>query len=288
MATLQPVVQEQSPCFPQIEAKKHEAEKLRTEVEELRLRSQSLRLQLQALGADASVVPQKIRSGSGTVDSKHELRSLFEWLVEAANLEQQVIFECGNGDGEVHVGGRRVLLHRMATWRLRDGLKLSVPLELQAEISGLLLQARKRGRVDEELVESFCNTWELLGAEVVSSASSPEPAIFLVHKQTAQAVVVAKWPAVEFRALPSFDPESHFRRRLNGIVVAGDRVEVEYEGHWFSGTLQSLEGEVANVKCDVDSPGVITVAPLASVRLARKRQEDKVAKNVRRRSRSIG
>eukprot|EP00434_Breviolum_minutum_P011873 symbB.v1.2.010475.t1/scaffold679.1/size173156/11 len=67
------------------------------------------------------------------MDMQHyELRSLFEWLVETVNLEQQVVFECGNGEGEVQVGGRRVLLHRMATWQLSGSLKLSVPLELQA------------------------------------------------------------------------------------------------------------------------------------------------------------
>lgn len=267
--------------------KRYEADKLRAEIEELRLRSQELRVQLRALGADPSVVPQKIKAGGGSLDLRHELRSLFEWLVKTVNLEHQVVFECGNGEGEVQVGGRRVLLHRMASWQLSDGLKLSVPYELQAEISGLL-QARERGDrgIDEE-VEKLYSTWDLLGAEVVSPTCSPEPAIFLVQRQTAQAVVVAKWPAVEFQPVPSFNPESHFRR-LNGLPISGDRVEVEYEGHWFTGTLQSVEGEIANVKCDVDSPGVITVAPLTSVRHAWTRPEVNVARTARRRSKSIG
>jgi len=279
-----------------IKAKQLEVEKLKAEVEEVRLHSQQLRLQLQAVGVDASLVPQRIQAGSGTMDMQHyELRSLFEWLVETVNLEQQVVFECGNGEGEVQVGGRRVLLHRMATWQLSGSLKLSVPLELQAEISGVLLQARRRGRVDEEL-ENLYSTWELLGAEVVSatSVSAPEPAIFLIHRQTGQALIVAKWPAVEFRQSAAFDPRRHFRKRMSGTTHSpdtpscGDRVEVEYEGSWFTGTLQSVEaGDVANVKCDVDPPGVVTVAPLSSVRRARKYREGKV-RHARRRARSIG
>jgi len=295
MAVAMPRVRENDTPGPDQRAKQLEVEKLKAEVEEVRLQSQQLRLQLQALGADASLVPQKIKAGTGTgLDSHYELRSLFQWLVETVNLEQQVVFECGNGEGEVQVGGRHVLLHRMATWQLSGSLKLSVPLELQAEISGLLLQARKRGRIDEE-VENLYSTWELLSAEVVSATSTvsaPEPAIFLVHRQTGQAVVVAKWPTVEFRRPDSFDPGRHFQRRVaattsGDVPTCGDRVEVEYEGNWFTGTLQSVEGDVANVKCDVDPPGVVTVAPLTSVRPARKRKEEKVGQ-ARRRARSIG
>eukprot|EP00438_Fugacium_kawagutii_P000126 Skav218740 [mRNA] locus=scaffold1346:923797:932486:+ [translate_table: standard] len=278
----------------QIKIKQLEVEQLKAEVEEVRLQSQQLRLQLQALGADASLVPSRIKAGSGTLEH-FELRSLFQWLVESVNLEHQVVFECGNGEGEVQVGGRHVLLHRMASWQLSGSLKLSVPLELQAEISGLLLQARNRGRIDEE-VEKFSRTWELLSAEVVSATSAGgEPAIFLVHRTTGQAVVVAKWPAVEFRQ-DSFDPGRHFGRRPmpplgRSVETRGrnqERVEVEYEGNWFTGTLQSVEGDVANVKCDVDPAGVVTVAPLTSVRPVRKRQENKAGQQARRRARSVG
>eukprot|EP00931_Biecheleriopsis_adriatica_P054046 TRINITY_DN31771_c0_g1_i1.p1 TRINITY_DN31771_c0_g1~~TRINITY_DN31771_c0_g1_i1.p1 ORF type:complete len:333 (-),score=75.47 TRINITY_DN31771_c0_g1_i1:167-1165(-) len=289
-------------------AKQSEAASLKAEVQRFRLEAQQLRLRLQAAGAESSLVPGQVQAGSGNAESQqHELRSLFQWLVESVDLSHQVVFECGSGEGEVQVGGRRVLLQRMATWQLSShaGLKLSVPLELQAELAGLLHDARKRGRLAEAQVQTLANSWELVGAEVVAaSMGAPEPAIFLVHRQTAQAVVVAQWPSVEFvkrTATPIFDPDSHFSRltaqkNAGGLTFAaplmpkdtqrtpkeqaqwaapavtlskGDLVEVEYEGTWFTGVLEGVEGDMANVKCDVDGPGVITVAPLKNVRPAR-------------------
>jgi hypothetical protein len=47
----------------------------------------------------------------------------------------------------------------------------------------------------------------------------------------------------------------------------GDKVEVKYQGAWFRGVLCALNGEVAHVNCDADEGGVITVAPIDSVRL---------------------
>eukprot|EP00440_Ansanella_granifera_P005182 gb/GFBE01005621.1/.p1 GENE.gb/GFBE01005621.1/~~gb/GFBE01005621.1/.p1 ORF type:complete len:364 (+),score=63.74 gb/GFBE01005621.1/:1-1092(+) len=305
-------------------AKQLEASRLKAQVQQVRFEAQQIRLRLQAAGVnDPTLVPSKINAGSGSSEpQRYELRSLFQWLVETVDLSHQVIFECGSGEGEVQVGGRRVLLQRMATWKLSmqsdSNLKLSVPLDLQAEIAEMLTGARRRGRLDESQLQNLASSWELVGAEVMAaSVGTPEPAIFLVHKQTAQAVVIAQWPSVEFvRAVaspPSFDPASHFQRlamqpqqahvvrptqpvpppspvpdaprpplatatqalpkvgaAVPGWPVAtGDRVEVEFEGQWFAGVLQWVDGDVANVKCDVDSPGIITVAPLNNVRPAR-------------------
>ncbi|CAE8582066.1 unnamed protein product, partial [Polarella glacialis] len=155
---------------------------------------------------DPSFVPGHVEAGSGTTEPQHyELRTLFQWLVDNVDLTRQVIFECGHGEGQVVVGGRRVLLQRMATWQLADGgLKLSVPLELQAEISGLLSTSRQRGRLEEAQVQRLAKAWELVGAEVVSATvGTPEPAIFLVHRESAQAVVVAQWPSIEFARCPT-------------------------------------------------------------------------------------
>mmetsp|Transcript_52796 Transcript_52796/g.98884 ORF Transcript_52796/g.98884 Transcript_52796/m.98884 type:complete len:305 (-) Transcript_52796:121-1035(-) len=290
-----------------IKSKQLEAETLKAKVQEVRFQAQQLRLQLQAMGAQDDFVPGKVQAGSGT-EEPSELRSLLEWLVGTVDLQRQVIFECGSGEGEVQVGGRRVTLHRMVTWQMGDSpLKLSVPLELQAEIAGMLTDARQRGRMEEAVLQRLSQTWELMGAEVVSaSMGMPEPAIFLVHKGTAQAVVVAKWPAVEFAPVRAFDPANHFLPRdtsqietrqtleeppLPTNITTGDRVEVEYEGHWFTGTLQSVEGDIVNVVCDVDSPGVITVAPVTAVRPARhsKRLLEDADKKLRHiRARSIG
>mmetsp|Transcript_34871 Transcript_34871/g.76081 ORF Transcript_34871/g.76081 Transcript_34871/m.76081 type:complete len:428 (-) Transcript_34871:152-1435(-) len=56
-------------------------------------------------------------------------------------------------------------------------------------------------------------------------------------------------------------------------IVLGDHVEVEFEGEWFSGVLQGVEGDIAHVKCDVDEPMVITLAPLSNIRPAPRHQQ---------------
>eukprot|EP00419_Tripos_fusus_P027201 CAMPEP_0172720468 /NCGR_PEP_ID=MMETSP1074-20121228/76973_1 /TAXON_ID=2916 /ORGANISM="Ceratium fusus, Strain PA161109" /LENGTH=332 /DNA_ID=CAMNT_0013545991 /DNA_START=117 /DNA_END=1119 /DNA_ORIENTATION=+ len=284
--------------------KRAEVELLRTHIQKAELDVQHLRLRLQAAGVEhPSLVPHKLQAGSGAAEAHNfELHSLLQWLVSTVDLSQQVLFECGNNEGEVMVGGRRVVLHRMAAWQLSDGsttgLRMSVPLDLQAEISGMLLAARRRGgQVDDPQVQRLAQSWELVGAEVVSAAmGQPEPAIFLVHRESAQAIVIAQWPMVEpspsivgaGKEAPRFDAITHFARLASSgpvgtsmtndndgasvvpamdrpHVSTGDRVEVEYEGQWFSGVIQWVDGDIANVKCDVDSPGVITVAPLTSV-----------------------
>mmetsp|Transcript_62800 Transcript_62800/g.141857 ORF Transcript_62800/g.141857 Transcript_62800/m.141857 type:complete len:322 (-) Transcript_62800:221-1186(-) len=285
---------------------------LRAHIQQARLDTQQLLLRLKALGvADPSLVPGRVQAGSGAVEPQHvDLQSLLQWLADSVDLSQQVVFECGGSEGEVTVSGRRVQLSRMAAWQLSSGstagLRLSVPLELQAEIAGMLSSAQRRGRVDEAQVQRLASLWEVVGAEVVSATmGQPEPAIFLVHRESTQAVVVAQWPAVEFaRAAPAdpFDPERHFARLAEAEcdaeagavaprpqVSTGDRVEVEYEGQWFAGVIEWVDGDIANVKCDVDSPGVITVAPLTNVRPARAAQHAAPKKMQRHmRARSVG
>lgn len=334
-----------------LEEKAKEAEKLRAEIQRHTLEAFQVRLQLQAAGVASAATnsgigsdllcPALLRSGAGAGSGivpgvlpggaasvglqQFELRSLMRWLVDNVDLNRQVVFECGNGDGDVLVGGRRVRMHRMASWPMAvpgtagsgpDMLKLSVPFEMQGEIASLLAGVRGRGNFSEVELQRFSEAWEVVGAEVVSAAAAcPEPAIFLVHRETAQTIIVAQWPAVHFHwaaaaahpmAGSFFDPARHFCApshrsaadaagactadtgvadagatmaagptasiTANDVtrpaVCIGDRVEVEFEGEWFSGVLQAVDGDLASVKCDVDEPAVITVAPLASVRPA--------------------
>lgn len=289
-------------------AKQNEAAALRAGIQRAELEVQQLRLRLQAQTPGASglsLVPAKFQAGTGSLEPPQhfELRAFLQWLTEAVDLSRQVIFECGAGEGEVEVSGRRVLLRRMAAWTLGgaswDGLKLSVPLDLQPEIAAMLVAAQARGRVEEAMLQRISENWEMVGAEVVSSGTTPpEPAIFLVHRETSQAITVTQWPHVnlpvgEPPCVSSFDPAQHFTRspaktpvqvaqkpeaspkdaattvginQRKPSISMGDRVEVEYEGHWFSGVLERVDGDLANVKCDVDSPGVVTVAPFTSIR----------------------
>jgi len=230
-------------------AKQEEAERLRGRLQHSKLQVQQLRMCLTALGVDSSVVPHLMESGGSCGSAaapehaqRRELRALVQWIAECVDLTQQVVFECGSREGKVAVGGRRVLLQRMVAWRmaLSEGgpvvaatttsgdparaLKLSVPMVLQAEIVSIILRARHKGGIGEEALQQFAEAWEMVGAEVVSAAAGrPEPAIFLVHRVTGQAMVVARWPAVEFSCRQStpnrssssrlaFDPDAHFSR----------------------------------------------------------------------------
>lgn len=304
-------VQNVSSLEQQLFASRHEALLIRQQIQLRQLESQQLRLRLKAAGIfQASFVPALLQAGAGSPleAARFEMQQLLQWLVDTVDLSQQLIFECGQNEGEVLVGGRHVLLARMAMWPLAvTNLKLSVPCELQADIAQLFIESRARGKLDPAAVSAFSEAWDILGAEV-HSAAGRDPAIFLVHRTTNQAVVVAQWPSVEMHGRPTkppaFDPEKHFGRLFAEAEVSekhcekkfaphsetdprlsrGDRVEVEYQGRWFAGVLQWVDGDVANVKCDVDSPGVMTVAPLTNVRLAGGKAMAKFPRHFRARS----
>jgi len=298
-------------------AKQEEAKRLRGRLQHSKLQVQQLNMCLTALGVDSSVVPHSMESGGSCgsastpeLAQRRELQALLQWIAECVDLTQQVVFECGSREGKVAVGGRRVLLQRMVAWRLAlsegglaaaaaedqaRSLKLSVPMSLQAEIVSMVHLARHKGGIGEVALQQLAEVWEMVGAEVVSATvGRPEPAIFLVHRVTGQAMIVAQWPAVEFSCRPSapnrssprqaFDPNVHFSRlacaaatsslavesaeghAARSMVATGDRVEVEYEGRWFEGVLCWATHDSAHVQCDADAPGVITVAPLSNVR----------------------
>lgn len=325
------------------ERRREEAAALRAEIARARLEARQLRLRLQALGVtDPSLIPGQVRAGSGCGGSQcAELQSLLGWLADGVDITRQVSFECGSG--AVAVGGRQVLLQRMVSWPLlgsglgaleEGGLKLSVPVDLQAEILKLIEDARGPGGLRETSVRRLADAWEVVGAEVMSAVTGrPEPAVFLVRRETSHAIVVAKWPTVDIPPCEpaAFDPELHFAclaaepapsggaappapvaspAHAAGMpadagaqprpgspeafppkVASGDRVEVEYGGRWLPGVLQLVSGGVASVKCDVDSPGVITVAPLTSVRPAQTPAPEASPKAVTRRrvrARSVG
>jgi len=225
-----------------LEAKQREAEELKAKIQQRRLLTQSLKVQLQSAGvAETGFVPGHISSGAGGggagAAAHPELRSLLEWLADCVDLARQVNFECGAGGAGVAVGGRRVLLQRMAAMPLGPGnaskLQLSVPLEMLGEVTAMLQAVRGRGgRAGEAELARVAQRWEIVAAEMVSAATGQqEPAIFLVHRGAedgaecgvgsvgesplARAIVVAQWPSVDFAqaaALSAFSPERHFQR----------------------------------------------------------------------------
>mmetsp|Transcript_31112 Transcript_31112/g.90760 ORF Transcript_31112/g.90760 Transcript_31112/m.90760 type:complete len:490 (+) Transcript_31112:140-1609(+) len=124
---------------------------------------------------------------------------------------------------------------------------------------------------------------------------SPEPSVLLAHRGCTQGILVANWPTKE--ALETFTATSSGAGRAGAVAqpnaprasatsmvvkeavaadlasggsvtwTVGSRVEVEYEGRWYSGTFHGIDGEgKATIRCDTDPDGVLTVAPLCRIR----------------------
>lgn len=314
------------------ETKCLEADALTEQTEKARLEVQSLQQMLKAHGVkDSSLIPAEVRTGELPWDAIKEMKELLIWLAKRVDITHGVVFNVG---AEVKAGSRRIFLGRMVNWNLSDagGQKLSVPHELRTEIAQLLTQARSTEGV-EAASDELSKKWDMVSAKISTAGSSSIPAIFLIHNETRQSVVVAAWPPLSGDKEPKkpknrrvFDPARHFGRpvceeyrgapprpsrpeeaanttldtseraapstlerssgsaSVVGLTVAeGDRVEVRYGGQWFTGILQFVDaGNRANVQCDVDIPGLLTIAPLTDVRLTQL-----VASPVQRRERQL-
>jgi len=254
-----------------------------------------------------TLIPRVWRSGKSPGDSKNvEFKELIRWLAEKVDLSQEVVFIVGSEImvGKYRVGLGRMASWRLTG----VGMKLSVPYELRADIMRVLATTRRCGHVNDMEVQEFTDRWTMVAAEALATSKSgvPVPAFFLVHKDTARTLIVADWPAVEAeppKKRPLVNPTKYFSQPLTGEtphsivwpmaptatpsgarrgacsstaeapsapvqVSEGDRVEVQYDGRWLLGVVQRVEGNVVNVQCDDDRPGLLTIVPLLSVRLA--------------------
>jgi len=201
-----------------------------------------------------------------------ELRSFLVWLAQHAALEHEEVLDVGF---EMPICGRKVQLLRVVQWPLPSafggGLLLSVPVEHRESVARLLASVRAcNGGLAPETLQSFAAKWDLVAGElVVAQHDQAEPSVLLAHKGCAQGILVARWPtrrALEAQASPAVPPVTP---KSWDAPRVGDRVEVEYEGRWYAGTLQTVNGAgKATVKCDADAPGVLTVTALCHVRRA--------------------
>jgi len=284
-----------------------DVEAITSQIHRAKLDVQQLRLRLLASGiSDASLIPADLRSGPRAPDQvTSEFGTLIQWLAETVDFEGHAVFDVG---GDVQVGERNATMGRMVQWRLpnTNGQKLSVPVDWQKEIEALLKATRRQGAVDFSQLGQLAKRLEIVGAEIMSERSA-EPAIFLIHRESSQAMVVGCWPAEDFPWHSTFDPRWHFQQgsdlltasvgaaqastalqeavtlsnhqadakvvspppfnsTLRFSVLGGDRVEVDYNGEWFVGTLQHIEGGMATIQCDVDDPDIYTIAPVVNVR----------------------
>merc|ERR1712224_835955 len=189
-----------------------EAASLASEIEKSRFDVQQLQFRMHAFGIqDSSLIPKNLRCGGRQLEdpATTTMKSMITWLADTCDPTRTFMFDVGS---EVDMGGRPVFLGRMVAWHLSGGQKLSVPEELQEEVGALLASAR-RGVFDQGQLQQFVATWEMVGADVAAEGPT-RPAIFLVHREMAQAIVVAAWPTFQAEPVAKFDPDEYFRAFL--------------------------------------------------------------------------
>lgn len=306
-----------NPDFEQVKAsyleRCKEAASLASEIERSKFDVQQLQFRLHAFGIqDSSLIPKNLQCGGRPLEdpATTTMKSMIKWLADSYDPARTFMFDVGS---EVDMGGRQVFLGRMTSWHLSGGQKLSVPEELKGEVGAFLASAR-RGIFDQGQLQQFAAVWEMVGADVAAEGST-RPAIFLVHREMAQAIVVAAWPTFQADPVAKFNPDEYFKALMTkGLaktpvaigkfdspktpqlslpaapkfrMSSGDQVEVQCEGRWLLGVLASIDGDAAHVHCDCDLPGSLTVVLLVNVRPAARRS---VARQLRTlpRSRSVG
>jgi len=250
----------------------NETAELERELRAAKLEAQQLRLRLAAaqtskIGSDVHKAPVVLPGVENELQAQRiqGVHDMFKWIAEHVDLSHTDTLDVGC---EVPIGGRTVHLERVVQWALPSApskrLKLSVPVEHQDEIVGLLKTVKSTGRLGPpSFVQQLADTWELVPGEL-STPSQPcaEAAVLLAHRTSSKGILVATWPTHEsLKAFALMFASDGF------TPSAGQRVEVFYEGYWFAGTFETMDttGQ-AVVKCDVDDPGIFTVVPLHQVR----------------------
>jgi hypothetical protein len=248
------------------EEKCNEVVELRHELRASQLEAQQLRMRLKGMLPSAGSLTTL--PDSGVTEEKRrcvETQTFFEWLAACMDLSHSEELDVGF---QVPVQGRQIVLGNMTQWRSREGtLRLSVPTEFSKEILSALMAAQSSaGNTEESVGQQLADSWELLQT-FISVSGRPEPAVWLVRRGqehgAEQSMLVASWPSREDVESSKADAE----RDVNELSI-GMRVEVQYEGQWYCGVLHAVDVSAgrASVICDVDAPGVITHAPVASLR----------------------
>lgn len=244
-----------------------EVVELQQELRAANIEKQQLQMRLKAVAVhspNAFTVVSNLPP-AGSIDPRlGELENFVMWLAEHVNLDQSVILDVGL---EVPIANRAVQLNLVVQWPLTFALgrhlQLTAPLECKDQLQALLTSAKEDGKVSMGSLQTLASYWDLVPGDLETiTQKAPEPVVMLTHKFSTLGILVATWPtagALEaFRALCSVDGEP---------FQLGQRVEVEYDGQWYVGTLHSLTATgKASVSCDVDGPGVLTVAPVYRVR----------------------
>jgi len=231
------------------------------------LEMEQLRIRLRAnCGRQKIAPPPALLPGAAVSDSQQracDISSCLRWIAEHADLSRVEVLDVGL---DVLVSGHSANLKRVVQWPLTtpDGreLRVSVPVEQEKEMRAILEDARVLGHLDAATAHLLAATWEVVPGELATChPTSVEPAVLLAN-QDGEGILVATWPTAA--ALDSFRAA---HSSVGGSPLVGERVEVDYEGQWYSGILHSVDSTGrAGVVCDVDAPGILTIAGFGSVR----------------------
>jgi len=251
------------------EDKCNEVVELQNELRASKLEAQQLRMRLKGVLPPTGSLVALPDSGGMTEERRKrvEMQSFFEWLAVSMDLCYTEELDVGF---HLPLQGRQFVLGSVTQWHSKDGrLRLSVPTEFSKEVSSVFMMAQALGgKIEENVARHLADSWELVQTFILV-AGQPEPAVLLAHRQPKQGVeqsmLLASWPTPE-------DVASLITQADGNIAVnelsTGMRVEVEYAGQWYCGALHAVDVAAgrASVICDVDAPGVVTHAPVASLR----------------------
>jgi len=234
----------------------------RAELHAAKIEAQELRLRLQATGTKiTSVVPTEVRAGPGANlagNLEAELRRLLQWLALNVVLEDPVTLHCCC---DVMLSdGQHVQIRNIVQWRLTGDLRLSVPEELAPEISTLLSAAKADSNmVCQAKAKSILDSWQLTHSEAPPSETTSRLTV-LTHRESQRSCLVANFP------VPPPPPPPQPSKIVAGVSV-GDKVEVNFYGNWFQGSVEFIRDEgLAYVHCDADPPEVFVKSPINLLR----------------------
>jgi hypothetical protein len=246
-----------------------EVVELQNELKAAKMEGAQLKMRLKAAGASgartaSTAVPSSFPSLAPAEPHLKELENFVMWLAEHVSLSQEIIMDINL---EVPISGHVIIMERIVQWPLTfplgKKLRLTAPIEVREQMHELLNSAKAQGKVSPESLHTLATHWNLVPGDLETiTQKAPEPVVMLAHKLSHLGILVASWPTIgaleAFRALCSVDGEP---------FQLGQRVEVEYDGQWYVGTLHSLTATgKASVCCDLDGPSVLTIAPVYRVR----------------------
>lgn len=255
---------------------------LKNELKAAKIEAMQLHLRLKAAIAkspDAAATVMPRMPAVAVKDQRLEdIEKFLMFLAKDVCLDQETELQVGLS---VTVANRTAQMQRVVQWPIFMAgsaerpvprrLELSAPIECAPSLKALLATTKAEGKVDPEQLQIAAATWDLVAGDLETvTQKALEPVAMLAHRSMQLGILVASWPtpaALEaFQAVFSVDGEP---------FQAGQRVEVEYNGTCFVGTLHSVTANgKAVVHCDVDRPDVLTLSPIHQVRHLRVGQSE--------------